>query len=209
MKMAAKIGVVALALVAACGVANADPVTLGFTRITNNASVNPEAQFSVIVSDAGGGLVDFKFLNNVGIASSITDVYFEDGTLLAIAQITSSAGVSFSEGASPGNLPGGNAVGFVATTGFTADSNPPVSPNGVNTATEWLNIRYSLQGGQTFNDTIASLNNGTLRIGMHVQSIGTEGDSDGFVNTVVIPLPTTAGLALAGLGAVAIRRRRK
>jgi hypothetical protein len=209
MKMVAKIGVVALALVAACGVANADPVTLGFTRITNNASVDPASQFSVVVSDAGSGLVDFKFLNNVGIASSITDVYFEDGTLLAIAQITSSAGVSFSEGASPGNLPGGSAVGFVATTGFTADSDPPAAPNGVNSASEWLTIRYSLQGGQTFDDTIASLNNGSLRIGMHVQAIGTEGESDGFVNTVVIPLPTTAGLALAGLGAVAIRRRRK
>ena len=207
--MVAKVGLVALALIAASGVAQASPVTLGFTRITSNANVDPASQFSVTVSDAGGGLVDFYFLNNVGIASSITDVYFEDGTLLAIAAISSSSGVSFSEGASPGNLPGGNVVGFVATTGFTADSDPPAAPNGVNSATEWLNIRYSLQGGQTFNDTIASLNNGSLRIGMHVQAIGNEGESDGFVNTVVIPLPTTAGLGLAGLGAVAIRRRRK
>jgi hypothetical protein len=209
MKMVAKVGLVGLALVAACGVANADPVTLNFTRITANASQNVEAQLSVIVSDAGAGLVDFKFLNNVGTAASITDVYFADGTLLAIAQITSSAGVDFSVGANPANLPGGNGIGFFATTGFTADSNPPASANGVNTATEWLNIRYSLQGGQTFDDTIASLYDGSLRVGMHVQAIGDDGDSDGFVNTVTIPLPTTAGLGLAGLGAVAIRRRRK
>lgn len=209
MKSVAKAGMMALALVAVCGVANADPVTLGFTKITNNGPDDPAGQLSVIVSDAGGGLVDFKFLNNVGMASSITDVYFDDGTLLAIAQITSSAGVSFGQFASPANLPGGNAVNFNTTAGFSADSNPPVAPNGVNAANEWLNIRYSLQNGQTFDDTIASLQSGALRIGLHVQAIGDQGQSEGYVNTFVIPLPTTAGLGLAGLGAVAIRRRRK
>jgi hypothetical protein len=191
----------ALALIATAGAAHADPVTVGFTRITNNAgAVNPASQFSVVISDAGNGMVDFKFFNNVGIASSITAVYFADGTLLDIAQITSSSGVSFSQGASPGHLPSGENAGFVTTQGFTADSDPPVSHNGVNSASEWLNIRFTLQGSQTFEDTIASLQSGALKIGLHVQAIGPTGKSDSFVNdelppTVVIPLPSAAGLA--------------
>src|SRR5687768_18488478 len=84
---------------------------IGFERITGNSSADVASQLSVEVTDAGGGQVDFKFINAIDIDSSITDIYFDDGAgvLADIASISDSgARVAFSEGASPGNLPGGN-----------------------------------------------------------------------------------------------------
>ncbi|HQG49608.1 MAG TPA: hypothetical protein PK373_11010 [Sedimentisphaerales bacterium] len=75
--------IVLAALVCTCLAAPAwaDP-TFGFYKLTNNNVENLSSQLSVVVSDAGSNQVLFKFFNNVGIASSITDVYFDDGTLL-------------------------------------------------------------------------------------------------------------------------------
>ena len=194
----------------------ASAVTVGFTKITNNGNTNVASQLSVDVTAGASGTVNFKFFNNVnvGTASSITDIYFDDGTLLAIASITDSGGgVAFAAPASPGNLPGGNnaSPAFVTTAGFSADSDAPVSANGVNAATEWVKINFTLQGGQTFADTIAALTNGNLRIGLHVQAIGATNGSDSFVNKPV-PEPTTlllSAIGLAGVVGYTLRRQRK
>ena len=61
---------------------------LSFVNISANSvgdAAIGEAQLSVAISDAGGGLVLFHFMNSGPAASSITDVYFDDGSLLAIA----------------------------------------------------------------------------------------------------------------------------
>jgi hypothetical protein len=41
--------------------------------------------------------VNFLFTNQGPLASSITDVYFDDGTLLGIAGVTNFSGVDFSQ----------------------------------------------------------------------------------------------------------------
>jgi hypothetical protein len=195
---------------------SAQAVSFGFGCITNTSAVNcatGSAQLTVDVTAGPGSQVTFSFYNTGANASSIADVYFDDGSLLSIASLVDaddgvggSAGVDFSPGASPPNLPGGASIGFVTTAGFSADSDPPVQPNGVNPG-EYLRIIFNLQGGQSFADVINELNNGTLRIGIHVQGFG-DGGSESFVN---VPEPGTLallGFALAGLAACAPRIRR-
>jgi hypothetical protein len=190
-------------------------VVLGFDCISNNLAGDcaiGEAQLSVNVTDAGGGTVLFSFSNSGPNASSITDVYFDDGSLLALAvvinDLVAPGNVDFSQGASPGNLPAANNADpdFESTAGFNADSNPPTQPNGVNPG-ETLGILFTLQGGQIYDDVLAELADGRLRIGIHVQGFASTG-SESLVN-VPVPEPTT--LALLALGAaslVAARSRR-
>lgn len=190
----------------------------GFYAITNNnagAVVDGEANLSVEVIDLGGSQVRFKFTNNS--TSSITDIYFDDGTLLGIASITDSgSGVDFSQGASPPDLPGGNSISpaFTTTAGFLADSNAPVSANGVG-AGEWVAIDFNLISGQDYGDVLAALalpnsgGTGDLRIGIHVQSFPSGGGSEAFINNPTpVPEPEAYAMLLAGLGLVGWRLRR-
>lgn len=209
------------AILALTAGAQAIQVSYGFGAITSNgssafaSSFNSQLTVTVSNENTGNGVpganqVDFIFRNAVGLASSITDVYFDDGTLLGIASIFESAGVDYAQNASPGNLPGGAGIGFVTTVGFSADSQPPTLANGVSAAGESLTIRFNLIAGQTIAHVLAALNGGSdLRIGIHVQGQGQESNS--YVTTTLIPLPmgAWAGAAgLAGLGAMGWLRRR-
>ena len=109
----------------------------GFSGITNNNATNTaigQAQLKVDVSDAGGGLVLFRFNNYGPAASSITDVYFDDATpayfSTTIASIQNVSGVTFTTPATPGNLPGGTSVGFASN--ISANSVTPIMAQGVN-----------------------------------------------------------------------------
>jgi len=189
---AVTIGLLIQMILIATPAAAALPLTLGFTNITNNNATdaaNGEAQLSVTLTCQDNGGVDqivFTF-NNVGAeAMSITDVYFDDGTLLGIAEVLNGPNVDFSQGASPPDLPGGNTVSppFEVTAGFLADSDPPAQPNGVNPG-ETLSIVFDLQAGQDCASVEAGLAlggaTGGLRIGIHVQGYAS-GGSEAFVN---------------------------
>lgn len=196
---------------------SASALTVGFSCITAGQATNcatAETQLTVEVTDLGGGQLLFDFMNAGPLASSIADVYFDDGTLLGIAGLIDmddnalgyygDAGVDFSQGASPLNLPGGNAIGFETTAGFLADSDPAVSINGINPG-EMLGVVFNLQAMGTYADILAELTNGDLRIGIHVQSFA-NGDSVSLVN-VPVPEPGVATLLGLGLTALAARRR--
>lgn len=204
----------------------AQAVPLSFYCLTNNSATDCAtgvAQLSVDVTSYGigtgtGGVdqVLFSFYNTGSTASSIADVYFDDGSLLGISSLIDaddgtggSAGVDFSPGASPPDLPGASNASppFQVTSSFLADSDPPVQPNGVNPG-EWLGIVFDLQGSQTFSDVITELTNGTLRIGLHVQGFG-YGGSESFINNPV-PVPAAVWLFGSGLlGLVGVARRRR
>lgn len=165
------------------------------------------------------GQVLFVFRNVGTSASSITDLYFDDGTLLGIASVQNiSGGVDFSQDATPGNLPGGNSLSpqFTATTGFTADSNPPAAPNGVNPG-EQVGVVFNLLTGLSYFNVISALNGETLdlngaaalRVGVHVQAFA-NGDSASFVALPqAVPLPASAWLMFTGLSAFLLRFRQR
>lgn len=189
--------------------APAAAVTLGFGCITGNLASDctiGEAQLTVDVTDQGGGVVRFLFNNSGPSASVISEVYFDDGSLLAIASIVDGPGVDFEQDASPPNLPGGQTVvpPFQVTAGFLAESQPAPPANGAGPG-EWVAIDFTLQGGQTFADVLDELDSGALRIGIHVIAFSS-GGSESFIN---VPEPAAALLIALGLGAATLRVPRR
>jgi len=192
---------------------SASAETFSFYSITNNDPVSSaigEAQLSGTVVDVGGNAV-FTFSNSGPEASSIAQIYFDNGspslTLASISGITNGPGVNFVEGASPGNLPGANNItpGFNTSFSLLASATAPASVNGVNPG-EWVSILFNYVSGSTFADVVGDLNSGALRVGMHV--IGFDnGRSEAFVTP--IPEPETYALMLAGLALLGFAARRK
>ena len=178
-----------------------------FSNVTTNDPTDAAAgaQFYVDVSYVNNQVL-FTF-NNIGPeASSIADVYFDDGSLFGIALLEGSTGVSFNQLATPADLPGGNPINFETSAGFSADSDGPAEPNGVNPG-EWLNVYFTLKDGKTYSDVLSELAAGSLRIGIHVQGFTNDG-SESFVNTKV-PEPSTLFLLGSGLLAIGIFGKRR
>lgn len=212
----------------------------GYNRINDVVAAEQQLAFAVLQRRVDVPAADTEdpyhirlaFFNRGPEAMSITAIYIDDGHIVAWAEtsaITASAGVSFDQSASPGNLPGAeNLVPNFgpATEGFFApsDSNAPVSHNGIDNSNEYLELRFQLlldgSGDQLgYGDVISDILNGRLRIGIHVQGFVSEG-SESLVNSTnlpgvgsgVVPEPTALLVwSLLGGGAAAgasLRRRR-
>ncbi|GAI78848.1 unnamed protein product, partial [marine sediment metagenome] len=113
---------------------------------TNNGSYynSPDLDLYVEVSE-GQGQVDFTFYNESLINSSIARIYFDGGSLLDTTDITEGAGTSFSQTATPGNLPASRLLDppFETADGFSIGSDAPRPHSGVNPG-EWATITFDL-----------------------------------------------------------------
>lgn len=205
-------GVLGVSLLAS----GASGLTMSVGAITSNGAASVAqgvAQIGIDVTGIAGG-VRFGISNAGPSAFALKNIYWDNsaGVLAGITGLVLSPGTGYTVMSSPGNLPAGNTVGFVSHFAIKADS--PPSHNGVN-AGETVGIDFSLAGGATFDDVAAALSAGTLRVGMHAIAFA-NGQSESFVNvppsdppeTPVIPLPTGAALATAGLVLIGLRRRR-
>lgn len=216
-------------------------MTFQFEAITSNdpcgtAMEAGENQLSMEVFNSGNH-VKFLFKNEGPIASSITGVWFDDGSLLGIERIIDSEtigdgdpctidghiDVDFEPDGNQ-NLPGGSTMEypFVAIKAYTIKSDQPPPANGVESSdpcsapeyqNQWLQIEFELEGGQTLADVLAELTTGdpyaTLRVGLHVQSFDTPfGSSESFVNLPVV-VPEPMSICLFGLGSLALLRKRR
>ncbi|HUW20966.1 MAG TPA: PEP-CTERM sorting domain-containing protein [Sedimentisphaerales bacterium] len=178
---------------------------------TNNGgySNSPDLDMYVAVSDQSGA-VDFTFYNESLINSSVSRIYFDDGSLLGIAAVTNGPGTSFSQLATPGDLAGGGLLKppFVTSQEFCMDGDPPAYHNGVNPVQpgnplEWVRVTFDLADGATLSAVIDQLNSGALRIGVHIIGLP-DGSSE---SGVTVAEPVT--IALLGLGTFALVRRRR
>lgn len=199
----------------------AEAVSYTFTNCFDNNSGQCSAlapQLKVEVTSAGE-YVDFTFTNEVGISSSITDIYFDaDGFLTDMTIQAESTGVDFEPGTSPAEPPGGNTAipPFEVTHSLLTGATAPPSQNGIDSDSEFLTVRFKLDG-VSFDQIIAALEAGPntangIRIAAHVQGIGNE--SDTFICCTPgddFSAPEPAMMALFGLGlfVVAARARRR
>jgi hypothetical protein len=193
------------------GTSPAGGLTLGFACVTRNLAGDcavGEAQLGVAISEPSPGVILFQFANAGPTPSSITDVYFDNGPLAALSLILDTPGsVEFSPFASPPNLPGASALSpsFETAHGFSADSDAPARSMGVNPG-ESLGILFPLQPGKGFAELGASLGDGTLRIGVHVQGFS-GGGSESFVNLPPPLWPVPEPLGLTGFALLALAAR--
>jgi hypothetical protein len=110
----------------------------------------------------------------------------------------------------PTDLPGGNTIvpPFAVTEGFWADR-VAAAANGVNAIGESLGILFDLVNGQDYDGVLAALDDGSLRIGLHVGSF-TSGGSESFVNDPPVPpseIPEPASYVLVGGGLLVLFSR--
>jgi hypothetical protein len=194
------------------GRANAESYTFSYCLEDNSGLCDSLAsQLKVEVTEGEDGWVFFTFSNDIGIQSSITDIYFDATGFFDRMRIAEeSAGVDFSAGsASPPDVPGGGSVTpeFEVSTSLLADSDPPAQPNGINATGEYLTIKFKMATGVDFADVIAGLDMGPdtdegIRIAAHVQGVGPNGESDTLICCTpgdnVNPLPEPGSLALFG-----------
>ncbi len=219
---------VASAVIAVAGATTASAVTYSFVGLTNNNVTNTqtgEAQFSVEVTSAGSSLVSFLFENSGPLLSSITQIYFEDGTpdiLGGINNIISGAGTDFVENTRRNLLlPGaGGGPNGLMVEAFGAQPTSPVQPNGVNPG-EFVEVIIDLVGGATIGDVYSQLNNGDLLVGFHAQGF-VDGGSESFLiepcdpftqicdpPVTVLPIPAGMPLLLTAFGFFGILMRRR
>jgi len=218
--------VLSLALMAAAPAAIAGTTTsFGFACYTNNTGSCSSftSQFSLTVEETSATEVKFTFANS-GPTGFITNIYFDTNIagslrLSSLSIPGGQTGVNYSIDSTPGNArpPGSNSGAFSwanGTTDFTANPAAPGPTNGVN-AGEQLVINGLLGAGVSYADLVASFGNPNTasRIGMHVQGLGPNAQSEGMYavpETAVVPVPGALPLMLGGLFGIGyLARRRK
>jgi hypothetical protein len=191
-----------------------------------NADVMNQLSIAITNEDYGTWEVEDNqvlfIFNKTGTADfSLTDIYFDDGTLLALSSIYNDNdplhNVDFETLAKPADLPEGNNAKppFQTSVGFSTDVGN--APEGLDIDGEIVGIVFDLKSG-SIDDIINAIYagfdlragddpTGTLRIGIHVSSI--EDNAGNYSQSfILVPVPAAVILGLLGLGIAGIKLRK-
>lgn len=187
--------------------------SLDFVRFQSANVNNSDLDYINIdakIINTGSG-VRIGILNNTtptGSASSskptVASIYFDASSTVLTNSPTfnaaiSSSGIEFEFGRAPTDMPGGNEIGFSADSNFTAT--PPPPKNGLNPG-EFAYFDFT---GAEFNKVIGGVYNGSVRFGVHVLQVGSNGQ-DSVSLVTAVPEPSAA--LLGAIGVLALLRRR-
>lgn len=188
---------------------SASATTMAFQCVDPNSYANClDLQNSVevtITENTDDGVYEVTFTNSDPDGSFITAVYLDAST--AFVGFVESAGVSFSEGATPPQ-PGGGISDIDVS--FTADADSPSPQNGVGDG-EFLTVQFEI------GDTTLESFSADLAAAVHVQGFEDGGSEWGCsvgdcANLTPVPEPATFFLFGVGslvVGGTAARRRRR
>ncbi|MHC4552130.1 MAG: hypothetical protein ACYSUT_05105 [Planctomycetota bacterium] len=184
-------------------------VTLQFIGVSDNNLANVpvgEDQFSVTVSDNGGGEVLFLFDNAGPKPSTISNIYYDIGGSLSLSFVDfvyyPSQEVLYQEGASPADMK--EAPSFETDLAYSPNGN---ISKGIDPG-EQLGILFDASYG----DVADALYADELQIGIHAQRINAgQGESSEWyvTGTPIIPAPASVALAAIGMGLIRGLRKRK
>jgi hypothetical protein len=203
------LAVAGVAAVSAVSAAPASAITFSFGNIAGGDTPGDDYvnSFTYTVTNQGSA-VRFDIFNSGNVAAPnmfISKVFFDDNGYLSAPSLygTNVGEVSFSGGSSNDQLPqGGNNF----TTDYAFSRNPGSGNVGGIQGAESFPV--SFRGN--YNNVIAALNSGALRVGLHVQGLP-NGQSDSFIssNTQDTPEPLTmlAAGAAVGFGTVFKKQR--
>jgi len=196
-------------IIAVLAVSSAHAVVYDFEVFTTNGIYSDSLDGMSVEVTNGLGFVDLTFRNGAAVQSTISKMFFDDGSLLGVDSITNNPSyTNFSSPATMGEFPSGHTLNppFLADREFNTGAGSPPPGKGVNNGdlvNEWVIVTFELINGGTLADVLAELNSEVLRIGIHITNL-TDGSSE---SAILVPEPATMGLL--GLGGLLLLRRRR
>jgi hypothetical protein len=155
------------------------------------------------VTDVGMDQALFTFTNNCDNDGILARIFFMENDLMAFNEIQEvPAEKEWALYEKNAMLPGGKPLGFTPHNCFGIFADPARPKNGLEYG-EFISVLFDLTDGVYFDDIIMEIDDQTLGVGIHAQSL----PGGGSASFSTVPEPLT--LSLLGIGALLIRNKRR